>query len=244
MIAALRAEVRKLLTVRSTYGIIIFTLLFNAGLIGFWIFGYKNAGNAGASPLAINQALGLIVNFTSFVLSFIALLSVGHEYRYNTILYALTANNNRGKIVAAKFIVLNLFVLLASAIVIAASIAGFYLGQHLGGFDPLPQSLFADGLLWRIAVGISGTVSLAYIIALLVRSQILSIVVLLIVPMFIEGILTFVLKDNVKYLPFTAITNVFSGAASEHGSAAIIVLAYIIGLGGLAWFLFARRDAN
>lgn len=241
----LRAELRKIFTVRSTYVIFLIMLALPVALVCFWIFGYKDVEHANLTAKALINALRVEVNVLGVLLGFVALLSVGHEYRYNTILYAITINNRRSKVFLSKLLAVLLTGLVAGAVAFVLGIVAFQLGQQLNQTAMVAQSMPDLDLIWRSTAVIAGSILLAYVIAMLVRSQIFAIALYLLLPSTVEGLLSLLLKDNVKYLPFTALNNIVSGSGPMSPVAALgVVGAYVAGFGLLAWVLFLRRDAN
>src|ERR1700690_563954 len=101
MVPTLKAEFRKLFTIRSTYGWILLAFVL-VGIFSFYGEGFKDSAQLMQHPkLAEGGSLfiaGTITQMASFVGLFggiIALLLITHEYRYNTITYTLTASNSR-----------------------------------------------------------------------------------------------------------------------------------------------------
>lgn len=246
MIPALKSEVRKLLSVRSTYflSVIVFAFVL---FIGGYITGYKAMPEALSAPnYLVEQVFGAIT-FLSIIISITCLLIFGHEYRYNTIIYTLTLNKSRTKVLAAKVIVASAYALLMGLIVIALTMASTVIGAHMHDYTLGQQTINVFDVLWRALFCVWGFSMLALLIVALLRNQIASIVLLLLMPTTIEGILSLLLKENAKYLPFTALLN--SASTVPLGNArpwyfATIVMGYIVGGWLIAWVLFTRRDAN
>src|ERR1700690_121413 len=97
MRAALKAELRKLLTVRSTYFILIVVLLLEV-LFAFYISGWRATATDLHSSGALSSAVTDAVTAVSIFSALVALLLFTHEYRYNTIMYTLTASNSRSRV--------------------------------------------------------------------------------------------------------------------------------------------------
>ncbi len=88
----------------------------------------------------------------------------------------------------------------------------------------------------------------AFILLIVLRNQIGAIVTFLLVPLIGENILSALLKNNTKYLPFNAVQSIADpGSLGNHttsGHAAVTMLVYVaIGL-LVSLVLFTRRDAN
>src|SRR5579875_3621494 len=116
MIASIKAELRKLLTVRSTYFISIIALIIVI-LVAGWGNGFRaDTSSLRSSSFLASQATNAVL-FDGILIAIIGLLLLGHEYRYNTILYTLTSSKSRVKSLLAKVIVVSIFALIASAII-------------------------------------------------------------------------------------------------------------------------------
>jgi nucleoside permease NupC len=91
MIAALRSELRKIVTLRSTYVIFGFAVLLVLFMDG-WVMGYKHT-QLGATFVA--DVISSTLMGTGFLLGLIVLLQITQEYRHNTIYYTLTLVRRR-----------------------------------------------------------------------------------------------------------------------------------------------------
>ena len=259
MFRALKAEFRKLLTIRSTYvvaGIAYLLLAF----VSLYVEGYKNGplNTVGAgAPLYLAGSIVQHSNILSIFGAIVALLLVTHEYRYSTIIYAFTNTNRRSKVLAAKIVSVASYVFL---LVVIGDILGFLFmlaGLHLAG-GHLPTQ---DINLWAYGAKslffCEGWALAAMLFAVLLRNQVAALAVLFIVPNTVEGLLSLLLKDKTVYLPFSALSQVISpptiaGAIGRHenltGSltplhGALLFAVYLAGSWIVAWILFIRRDA-
>lgn len=243
MTAQIKAELRKLLTVRSTYvllGVVSLIVI----VVNFWGVGYKFVGqvpNNYITDAVINSLIGV-----GILSGIVAILLMTHEYRYNTIYYTVTLARSRTTVLLAKVAVLSLFaavyMLLIAVLTIVALLIGLQVGDHALTAQTYEWGkIFGRGLLY-----VWGVCMLGFIFATIIRNQIGSIVLFLILPNTIEGLASLLLKDNVAYLPFTALNNVIMNtpqAFSVSKSAAIFLAWAGIGL-LVSWVLFIRRDAN
>lgn len=246
MISAIRSEFRKLLTVRSTYTIVVASLAIVVLFAGL-IQGYQAKTHDLLDPnLLASQSTSALV-FVGLILAFAGLLLMGHEYRYTTIVYTLTSSNRRLKSLAAKFFVVTVFAIVTSLIVAFFSPLCTIIGAHLHGYTISPQTFNYWSVIWRGAFVGWGYALYAFILVTIMRNQIGAIVTFLLVPLIGENILMLLLKNNSKYLPFTALQSVADPTivkGATVGSGAVIVLVYI-GVGLLvSAVLFSRRDAN
>ena len=250
MINAIKSEVRKLLTVRSTYVIMLLALAL-VTLMAFYVEGYwgKSGSPAGSlAPTAVNEILVNTAGLAALFISIVSVLQVGHEFRYGTIAYTLTANSRRTKAFFAKGLVLTVFAIIFGMIVAAYSVISYKIGVSLRGASLPPQDLnlsllLAKIVLYAIVYGLFG-----YFLTVIVKNIIVAIAVLLILPSTVEPLLSILLKDNAKYLPmstFDAILGAETGRVGQaSGPAMILSVVYILVIGLIAWSLFLKRDAN
>lgn len=242
MMSLIKAEYRKLITIRSTY-IILAVLFLLVGLLTFWALGYKSEAGARLFREAGANSAQLAAIFVAIV----AVLLMTHEYRYNTVMYMLTASNSRSKVLAAKVIMATAFTVVATAAIMAFGMAAAWLGASLHvGSVPAQHAQWWD-LLWRSFFFTWGYTMVGLLVAVLLRHVVGAIVVLLVVPSTVEGLLGLILKQNVQYLPFSALERVAAATANQAlspGKAALVFSAYLVVGWLIAWILFLRRDAN
>lgn len=244
MIAALKAELLKLLTTRSTYVIIALALLVDMFFAGF-VKGYKLADPLLTSPTTFQESITIIVSLTAIFGAIASILLMSHEYRYNTILYSLTSNKSRTTFLVAKIIVLTVFTLVLTSLIAVVVPLFIQIGVGLAG-NALPAQTIAYGdIIWRSLFFAWGYAMIALMIAVLVRNQIGTMMVFFILPSTIEGLLTIWLKDNASYLPFTSLGAVIqANPVLSYAHAAMVFSIYLIVGWLIAWVLFIRRDAN
>ncbi len=244
MIAAFKSELRKLFTVRSTY---IITLIACVAVVLFagYIFGYKLKGpellNGNQLGDSIRSAIAAVAIFGGIV----STLLMAHEYRYNTILYSLTSNRSRSVFLLAKIAAATLFAVLFTVLICVISPLLTLAGVHLAGHSLAAQSIPYSDIVWRSLFYGWGYSMIALLIAALVRNQIGAIVSLFIIPSTVETLLGLLMKDNVVYLPFSALGAVIHhDKVLSYGHAALVFGAYLVVGWLVAWILFLRRDAN
>lgn len=240
MIPTLRAEFRKLFTVRSTYIISSIALLLIA-FLSFYTEGYR-----AMAPLPEWRFLIDNVSTTvSIFVAIIAILLMGHEYRYNTITYTLTATNSRTKVLLAKICAVIAFAIGLTIVAWLLSAGTYWLGVQLSPNQIqgwLTPAWHWDAL-WRGLFFVVGFGLLALVLAFLFRHLVGAIAALFILPM-IEGMLSPLLKENTKYLPFGLLDQVHTGMVWKPLTAALLFTAYLGVAWLLAWYLFLRRDAS
>lgn len=248
MMATLRAEFRKLLTVRSTYIITILIVVFVI-LFSFYVEGWRLGPQALRQPSQLAGDVFGALTLSVFA-AIIAILLMTHEYRYNTIIYTLTGSNSRSKVLLSKIIVISAYALFLTAVLGVLSPLVSDLGVHAHGHTLVSQTFHVGNLAWRsLFYGWSyGMIGL--LLAALIRVQVGAIVALFVLPTAVEGLLSQLLKHSAVYLPFSAQSEVIgnqgfsAGAPLAPGKAAMVVLAYLIIGWIIAWVLFLKRDAN
>jgi ABC-2 type transport system permease protein len=249
MIRQIKSEIMKLLTVRSTY----YTLLACLAIMiffAFYIEGFHST-KAITDPNKLASEVTSAVSALILLITLVGVLLLTHEYRYNTIMYTLTANNSRWKALAAKAVAVSLFAVAVTLLFGALSPIFAYAGIHLKGLAMVHQNIPYVDLLWRSAFYGWGYAMLGFILAAIIRNQVGAIIVLLFVPTTVESLLSLLLKGNVKYLPFHALGGVLGDMGQPTGQAllasgkgALVVTAYVIVGMLVAFYLFQRRDAN
>lgn len=246
MISTLKAEFRKLLTVRSTYilvGLAVAFTIFYAGFIeGFQLKGPQLLDK----HLLESDVVGALTSLPMIFAAIVGILLMTHEYRYNTIMHSLTISNSRLKFLGAKFLAVTVFALVITAVIGVLSPVVSYLGVHLHGNTLVAQELPVASLLWRGLLSGWGFLTFALGLAVLIRSQIGAIIAIFVIPPF-EALLGLLLKDNVVYLPFTSQNAILSTPSSGHISyahAALVFGVWMVVVWLAAIVVFQKRDAN
>lgn len=250
MLGTIKAEVRKLLSVRSTYVILLIVLGLSV-LVNFYVEGYWGQSGSAAGtlqPVALREIIGNGVGMAALFISIIAVLQMGHEYRHNTITYTLTANARRTQVFLAKVLVIGVFSVLAGLFVGLFSILMYKLGLSLRGVSLPPQDFNYVATALRVALYSFTYGIVGLLVTILLRNLIGAIVFLLLVPTTVEPLVGLLLKDNAVYLPFSTFDHVL-GAAIMQGdltpnAASILTTYYVAALGIVTWLIFVRRDAN
>lgn len=241
MMSLFQAEVRKLLTVRSTHIIsaIAFVLMV---FLSFYINGYQGMM---PSPDWLSHLFSDVSSTAVIFAAIVAVLLMGHEYRYNTIFYTLTSANSRGKVLVAKIITVTLYTIALFTVLSAVGVVAFFLGTMLS--PNTENTVMAPVVTWRsVVMPLFYTVGFALfglILISLFRSLIAAIAALFIWPT-VEMMLGGLFKENVKFLPFTALEQVQTGAIWSVGKAMILVVVYMVAGWAVVWYLFYKRDAN
>lgn len=249
MLGTIREEFRKLLTVRSTYYILLIGLAAE-GLFAWWVGGWRLAKSNPAAlhdPAYLSSQVTSAINTLSLLFAISAVLLVAHEYRYNTIMYTLISAKNRTSVFLAKLLTVSVYALVCAAVFGALAPLLSQLGASMHHTHLVAQHIDYFSVAWRSLLATWGFVVLAAIIAFIVRNQVGSFAALFLLPAMIEPLLTLLLRDNNVYLPFHAINELLDMGAKgkiSYGHAALVSLAWVVGSGLVAWVLFNKRDAN
>jgi len=247
MINTIKSEFRKLITVRSTYVILILTTLILI-LFAFYAQGYKAPSSALFDSNYFFEQSEQAVLAVGLLGSLVGVLLMTHEYRYNTITYTLTASNSRTRVLLSKVIVVSAFAVAFSLFVGVASPLLVWAGIHAKGGLLIPQHLDFIRLLWHDVFVGWGYSILAFIFALIVRAQVGAISTLFLFPAMIEPLLGLALKKKAIYLPYNSLQSIAQNNTSlmhiSAGRAVAVFTGYIIGGLLIGWILFLRRDAT
>jgi ABC-type transport system involved in multi-copper enzyme maturation permease subunit len=247
MMDSIRSEFRKLLTVRSTY-IIVFISLAVIALFAGYGDGFKAGKEAFSNPLWLQHESFSAIVFAGLITAITSLLLFGHEYRYNSIMYTLTNSNNRLKSLLAKAFAISMFAVITSVLYALWSPLCTLVGMHFAHHTLVAQSFDLWDVLWRCAFVGWGYVMFAFIFVAIIRSQVGSIVMFLIVPLIGENILGAIFKSTQQYLPFVSLQSVaptnIAPLPSSLQHYVVVSLAYIVGGLAVSAVLFSKRDAN
>lgn len=249
MIPALKAEFRKMFTIRSTYFILGFVLVLLV-FFGFFVSGWRAEVNQLNDPGSLAGDITGAVQVISVFLALLAILNITQEYRYNLIAYTLTTSNSRNKVLAAKFILCSIVGIVFALAVGVLSPALSVLGAHAHGLHFAPQTIDHSKLFWECLFYGWGYTIVGLLFGALIRNQIGAIVTILIAPNTVEALLSLLLKHNTIYLPFTALSYVigqpihqYQGVTMSAPKAALVFTCYLVTGWVVAWVLFLRRDA-
>jgi ABC-type transport system involved in multi-copper enzyme maturation permease subunit len=249
MINSLRAELRKIYSVRSTYATLAFCFLIMC-IYAFWVEGYK-AGDGSRSAADIHKLAFLLrdaVGNLAFFGGIVGVLCFSNEYRYNTITYTLTASNSRVRILVSKIIAITLYSILFTIFVAVFASLLMYIGITVKGLSLGHQVLPVD-ILYKIFFTSWGFCMAGLLIASLVRNQVGAIATFFAMPSFIEPLAGLALKDKSVYLPFIALHQVsvtppeLKHALTPAKAAMVFSVTIVIGW-AIGWYLFLKRDAN
>jgi ABC-type transport system involved in multi-copper enzyme maturation permease subunit len=249
MINSLKAEVRKIYTVRSTYAILAFCFVIMC-IFAFWVEGYK-AGDGSRAVTDVHKLAFLIrdaVGNLAFFGGIVGILCFSSEYRYNTIMYTLASSNSRIRILLSKIITVSLYSIFFTLFVAVFASLLMFIGLSLKGLSLSHQELPAD-IIYKTFFTSWGYSMVGLLFASLIRNQVGAIATFFAVPAFIEPLAGLALKDNRIYLPFAALQQVTMASpelkhALSPAKATLVFSAYLVAGWIIAWYLFLKRDAN
>ncbi len=251
MKSELKAEFKKVFSVRSTYIMSAIALLL-VMFFGFFIVGMHTERFNTLSPTFLDSEISGAISIVTFFVGLVGILLVTHEYRYNTIMYSLSETNSRSKVFYSKILIISAYSLLFTAVIAVLAPLMIFLGVHAHGIKLVPQTFYYRDLVWRCLFYGWGYAMIAVMLAYIIRNQIATIVTLLIGPTLVDGLLSIWLKKNIVYLPFDSLQNVLGSGrnnlANAQGSitpfhSLLVVMAYLIVGWIIAWYLFLKKDA-
>ncbi len=247
MLRELKSEFRKLLSIRSTYVITAVALVLT-GFISLVAMGVQSNGDF--TSTGMQHAILDIVPIMGTFVGLIAILLIGHEYRYNTIYYTLTSTNNRLKVLAAKLIATGLFGVVFALLTIIWTLAMVSLGLKWGGHHIGPQDIEVASVLWKSVAYMVSTAWFGLLLGFVSRNMTFALVAYFMIPV-VEPIALFLLKLNANYFPVSAQNNILSMGPSLSSEGMFTALAslgifglYLLALLIASIFLFVKRDAN
>jgi ABC-type transport system involved in multi-copper enzyme maturation permease subunit len=246
MMPTIKSEFRKLFTIRSTYiitALVVAFLLF----IAFYVEGWRLKPGQLADPhqLASDVYGGLTLMVFGAI---VGILSMTHEYRYNTIMYTLTSTNRRSRVLASKIIVISAYAIGLAILLGILSPLATYLGVHAHGHALATQVFYYKDLVWHTLFFGWSYGMIGLLLATIIRQQPGSVAALFVLPAVVEPLLSQLLNKNAVYLPFAALSQLVGdgavgGGSLAPGKAALVVMVYLVIGWAVAWYLFLRRDA-
>ncbi len=210
--------------------------------------------------VGVNGGASFVIPFLAVFMAVIGIFATGHEYRHGTIQPTLTALPQRSRLILAKILTVTALTAVATlaSMAINASVMLAFWGEVPGLFDDPVRSALLGYLVYNV---IYAQVGLG--LGLLFRGVPSALVVIFLMPLIIETLivgLTMVpalewLAPIVKFLPFTAGSELMLTSAADFGPAApgfdffgrwasggvFAVCAALVIV--TAWTLFKKRDA-
>lgn len=239
-------EQRRISTIRSTWIILVVTLLL-AGLVAAGLAALGNLDpetgeRVGLAPLSlVLQAVGSPMVFVP--LSVMAAMALGGDYRFGLIRTTLTAFPRRTPVYFAKLGVALLWVLaFALAATLVCLLAAIALRSNV---DVAPFTAENLGYGGRSILFVLGYCAAVFALVALTRNQALGIIVVLLWVLAVEQIVLAILGSRVSWLadvlPGSASSRFVAGdGALGHGAAFFSLVLLLVVLG---WWRFRAKDA-
>ena len=260
---ALRYEWTRLRTLRSTWWLTGMSLLI-AGLLGLGALSVKGPATIVDYGDAVTGGGGGVF-LVSILLSMIGIFAIGHEYRYGTIRPTLSALPRRSTVLAAKVIVVAVYVSVVAlvSVVLRYVVSVLILGHrltHLGLFPSPMARVWIGSVVYTVIFVLVGLA-----LSGLFRNIPAAIVTVIVLPVLAENIIKGLLSIHAfhsirgfaKVLPFTAGSQIFRyqppGTNGSNGAGflavpcpvdgLLIFIAFLVIVLGVSWVLFEKRDA-
>lgn len=249
----LAAELLKLRTTRTPWVLFGITVLIS-GLIaaGFAGFGGLDADNEDTPALALAQA----ASFFGILTTVVGILLVTNEYRHGTVMTTFLAEPRRERVLGAKLVV----ALLTGAVfgLAAMAISTLVAAPWLAARDE--PSLLTGELLegsGRVVLAYALSAALGAAVGAILQNQVGAIITVFVWFLIVESIIGvisgLIFADELgdpdpvtPYLPGSALGGIVGGEGNEFmlrgGWAALLALAYVVGLSLLGALSMTRRD--
>ena len=244
MRAALRAEVLKQRTTRTTLGMLAAITIPTTAAIAVHAFGLSlHRIGSGSNQLGIFIDVG--ENLGSLFAALVGAMAFTGELRHGTIRPTLLGTPQRGRVLLAKgATVLGIGLGFGALTTGAAAVAGnIFLGiRHVtvhvtaGDYVLLVAGGAAAAALWAV-IGLGA--------GAIVRNQVPTIVGLLVWVLFAENILTSSIPGVAKFAPGTlarALAGATSGTVATPAVGALVLAMYAVLAIGVGWIVTTRRD--
>jgi ABC-2 type transport system permease protein len=192
--------------------------------------------------------------FLGIILSVLGVTAVSSEYSSGMIRTTLTATPRRGRVLAAKALIIGAITLVVGTI---TTVGMFLVGQAILGSSGIPTASFGDDEALRtlLGIGIGSPVFplIGAALAFLLRNTagaITTVIALIFAPSIFGAVLTSWWQENIiRFLPGPATDNLAklneSGSAlyMAPGLAAIVAIAWVALFLGAAYAMLIKRDA-
>lgn len=256
----LKSELRKILYVRSNWGLLI-AAVFISALSTAVTVPILNVGSGGAFGVSLETTMGVDSVYANAVSGYIFAIILGvlimtGEFRHGTAVATFLTSPNRSLVVLAKIAMASFAGMM---LMIISTLAGFLAGwlalQSVENAASPSENIFTNMVLAGIIAGaVLGIIGLA--IGALIRNQLLAIVATLVYLFIIDPLILALEPEAGKYLPtglITAMLNV-SIDAPELGFdttqylSPLLAAALLVAIGavfaGLAMLTSLRRDID
>jgi ABC-type transport system involved in multi-copper enzyme maturation permease subunit len=262
MSALLRAELKKIVSTRLWWGLLLGALLFSMiqSVANAVVAGMDAGTGAGTMPgLDTAEAVRSVYPMAMFSGTYVFALVLGitgmtGEYRYQTITSTFLVSPRRSRVVVAKILAHAVMGLVFGALGLLAVLVAGGTTMAIRGYG---LGLDADRLWVTMGLAVAAVAIWTVLgigIGTLIRSQIAAIVIAILVTFLIEPLLTFALAAAdldwlVKWLPSNASSALMAPGDVmldylDWWAGGLVLLAYGLVLAGLGVVLSVRRDVS
>jgi ABC-type transport system involved in multi-copper enzyme maturation permease subunit len=172
-----------------------------------------------------------------------------NEYTYGTLRNLLVRQPSRLKLLAGKLMAMAIFSILLTSVAAIVNISLSYLESSHGHVNTKLwiSSKAISGFLTTFGNMVLGTIGYGVVgmsLGIILKSPMSAISISLLWFMVLENILGAVLSSSTKWLPGSALSAVSTGGARifSYQRGLLMSAAYLLLFGGVATFLFKRRD--
>ncbi len=258
--AAIKAEIRKLITTRLWWGMAIGIFIFAAGIAALAASLGGNSANSAGSESPVERAAGVYtggITFGYLLLLVIGILTIGMEYRHKTITSALLAVPSRVKLIGAKIVALLIFGIAYGVLFLISSVGvgGAILAAKGEAVFPEPATLSRTLLLSLLVLGLWALIGLG--LGILIPNQVAALLIGVGLAFIVEPIAAVILANvswgetASKYFPSRA-TQAILGQGQNGGpggsapldwwQGSLVLIAYAVIFAVIGTLLTKRRD--
>ena len=204
-----------------------------------------------ASPAGLLYAFGESAGLLGVVALCVAAAQLANEYSSGTLRNLLVRQPRRTVVLAGKY--LGILIFLAGAVLVACvfGIVAAFVMAHVRGI-PTAAWTSSVGLhdlgqgLGDVALSMLGYGTIGFVLGIIMRSPVSSIVVGLAFLLPFETILSVVVNGSARWLPGSLLDAVARGGTTNASFFAALVTAgaYLVGWAGLGVYLFVHRDVT
>lgn len=263
--AAIKSEIRKLLTTRLWWGMAIGIIVLGAGIAALVAgFGGNSANSpegGGDAQSALERASGVYtagIGIGYLLLLVIGILTIGMEYRHKTITSALLATPSRVRLIGAKVVALLLFGAFYGVIFLVASVGagGGILALKGEPVFPEPATLGRTLLLSLLVLGLWALIGLG--LGILIPNQVAALLIGVGLAFIVEPIAGAILSTQSwgetvsNYFPSRATAAILDQTQGGGGpgvaellswwQGSLVLIAYAVVFAAIGTILTQRRD--
>lgn len=261
---SIKAEIRKLMTTRLWWGMALAVFLIGALLA--LLFGFIS--DTDPSPEAVKQGAPkfspteLVINvytggagFGYVLLMVIGIMTIGAEYRHQTITGSLLAVPRRTRLIASKVIALLAFGVMYGVIFLVGSVTVGAAVLSIRGFDIFPDAgeVGRSLALLLLVLGLWALIGLG--LGVLIPNQVAAILVGVALAFIVEPLVGAIASQSdlgetlAQYFPSQATSAVLGSYAGDTAqlswwAGALTLVAYAAVMAGIGTWLTNRRDVS